>query len=205
MALQNAIEKAREASMPKDNIERAVARGSGPDADSDAYEAVTYEGYGPGGVAVLVEALTDNRNRTAADIRHIFTKNDGNLGSTGAVAWQFERRGFVFVEQDGVDIDELVITAAEAGAEDVSIAENAYSVIVEPDSFLAVRNALEGAGLKTVTTELTMVPNNLIGISDEALARKLLRLMDDLEDNEDIQEAYANFDIPDDLIELVVG
>ncbi len=205
LALQNAIEKAREASMPKDNIERAISRGSGADADGAAYEAVTYEGYGPAGVAVLVEALTDNRNRTAADVRHIFTKHDGNLGSTGAVAWQFERRGLVLVAEEGVDPDELMLLAADAGAEDVDLSGSTYQVTSEPDVFAALREALAGAALTIDSAELTMIPKNVVEVADESTARKLLRLMDALEDNEDVQGAYANFDIPEQLLELVAA
>ena len=205
LALQNAVEKARAASMPKDNIERAIVRGSGADADGAAYETVTYEGYGPAGIAILVEALTDNRNRTAADIRHMFTKHDGNLGSTGSVAWQFERRGVVVIDQAGVDADELMLIAADAGADDIDLDGDTYQVTVEPESFDPVKVALEAGGVAVESAELTMIPNNVVVIEDEAIARKLLRLMDALDDNEDVQGAYANFDIPEALLELVVA
>lgn len=205
LALQNAVEKARAASMPKDNIERAIARGTGADSDGADYETVTYEGYGPAGVAILVEALTDNRNRTAADVRHIFSKNDGNLGSTGAVAWQFERRGLLLVPDEGVDPDELMLVAAEAGAEDVDLSGSSYQVIADPEIFGAVRQALADADLTLDSAELTMIPKNVVEVADEAVARRLLRLMDALEDNEDVQGAYANFDIPEHLLELVAG
>ena len=205
LALQNAIEKARDASMPKDNIERAIARGAGADAEGAAYEAVTYEGYGPAGVAILVEALTDNRNRTAADVRHIFSKHEGNLGSTGAVAWQFDRRGVLLVPEDGVDADELMLTAADAGADDVDLSGSTYQVTSEPESFGAVKQALVDAGLVLDSAELTMIPKNVVEVADEATARRLLRLMDALEDNEDVQGAYANFDIPEHLLELVAA
>src|SRR5881628_2788840 len=140
LALQNAIEKAKSYSMPKDNIERAIARGSGADADAAAYETVIYEGYGSGGVAILVEALTDNRNRTAADVRAAFAKHDGNLGATGAVAWQFERRGVVLVSGDA-DEDELTLAAAEGGAEDVSLDGSTFQVVAAPKALTAVREA----------------------------------------------------------------
>ena len=205
LALQNAVEKARAASMPKDNIERAIARGSGTDADGAAYETVTYEGYGPAGVAILVEALTDNRNRTAADVRHIFSKNDGNLGSTGAVAWQFERRGVVLIPDDGIDPDQLMLVAADAGADDVDLSGSTYQVTSEPEMLGEVRQALAAAELGFDSAELTMVPKNVVEVADEAVARRLLRLMDALEDNEDVQGAYANFDIPEHLLELVAG
>jgi YebC/PmpR family DNA-binding regulatory protein len=205
LALQNAVEKARVASMPKDNIERAIARGSGADADGAAYETVTYEGYGPAGVAILVEALTDNRNRTAADIRHMFTKHDGNLGSTGSVAWQFERRGVVLIDEAGVDADELMLIAADAGADDVDLEGATYQVIVEPEAFAPVRGALEAGGVTVESADLTMIPKNVVAVEDEGTARKLLQLMDALDDNEDVQGAYANFDIPETLLELVVA
>src|SRR5213080_3702244 len=146
LALQNAVEKAKSYSMPKDNIERAIARGSGADADANAYEVVVYEGYGAGGVALLVEALTDNRNRTASDVRAAFGKHDGNLGASGAVAWQFDRRGVVLVNADGGDEDELTLAAAEGGAEDVTLDGDTYQVVAPPEDLTAVREAVEAAG-----------------------------------------------------------
>src|SRR2546423_10982106 len=146
LSLQNAIEKARSYSMPKDNIERAIAKGSGSGADGDAYETVVYEGYGPEGVAVIVEALTDNKNRTAADVRHMFAKNGGNLGATGAVAWQFERRGVVVVPGDGIDEEELLLVAADGGADDVEQDGDAFQVTSAPEALAAVREAIEAAG-----------------------------------------------------------
>ncbi|MEZ5099790.1 MAG: YebC/PmpR family DNA-binding transcriptional regulator [Thermoleophilia bacterium] len=203
LALQNAIAAAREASVPKENIERAIARGSGAGADQEAYETVVYEGYGPGGVAVVVEALTDNRNRTAADVRHIFAKNEGNLGQTGAVAWQFERKGLVVVPADGVDEDELTLIAAEAGAEDVEGDGTSFQVTCAMDDLAAVREALRGAGVAVESAELTMIPKTTVRVEDEAVARRLLRLMDALEDNEDVQDAYANFDIAESILEAM--
>jgi YebC/PmpR family DNA-binding regulatory protein len=203
LALANAIDKAREASMPKDNIERAIARGAGAGIGGEAYEHVTYEGYGPGGVAVLVEALTDNRNRTASDVRHVFTKNDGNLGTSGAVAWQFERKGVILVDGDRVDEDELTLAAADAGAEDVAVDGSSLQVTTAPEDLAAVRRALEGADVPLESAELTMVPKTTVRIEDEAAARKLVRLMDALEENEDVQGVYANFDIPENVLEAV--
>jgi YebC/PmpR family DNA-binding regulatory protein len=205
LALANAIEKARQASMPKDNIERAIARGAGAGAGGDAYETVVYEGYGPLGVAVLVEALTDNRNRTASDVRHLFTKNDGNLGATGAVAWQFERKGVILVDADRIDEDELMLLAADAGAEDVSADGHTLQVTTAPDDLAAVRDALTAAGIELESAELTMVPKNTVRVEDDAAARKLLRLMDALEDSEDVQGVYANFDIPESVLEAVAS
>jgi len=205
LALQNAIEKARSYSMPKDNIERAIARGSGTDTDAAAYETVVYEGYGAGGVAVLVEALTDNRNRTAAEVRHIFSKHDGNLGTTGAVAWLFERRGVVLVDADGVDEDELTLAALEGGAEDVSLDGSTYQVLCAPPDLNGVRAALEEAGIEIQSAESTMVPKTTVEVDDEAAARKIVRLMDALEENDDVQDVYANFDIPERVLEAVAS
>jgi YebC/PmpR family DNA-binding regulatory protein len=205
LALQNAIEKARSYSVPKDNIERAIARGSGADADAEAFENVTYEGYGPGGVAVLVEALTDNRNRTAADVRHVFSKHEGSLGGAGAVAWLFERRGVVLVGADGVDEDELMLAAAEGGAEDVSQDGSTFQVTSGPEELSSVRQALEDAGFTVDSAELTMVPKTTVELGDEAVATKVLRMIDALEESDDVQEVYANFDIPERVLESVAS
>jgi YebC/PmpR family DNA-binding regulatory protein len=205
LALQNAIEKARESSMPKDTIERAVARGAGTDADAEAYEQVTYEGYGPNGVAVLVEALTDNRNRTAADVRHIFTKNEGNLGTSGGVAWLFERNGVILVPSGSADEDEVMLAAADAGAEDVSVEGSSYQITSAPEDVTSVRQALEQAGIQIESAEITMLPKTTVRIEDEAAARKLLRLMEALEENDDVQDVYANFDIPEGVLEAVAA
>ncbi|MHB8641520.1 MAG: YebC/PmpR family DNA-binding transcriptional regulator [Gaiellaceae bacterium] len=205
LALQNAIEKARSYSMPKDNIERAIARGSGADADAAAYETIVYEGYGAGGVAILVEALTDNRNRTASDVRAAFGKHDGNLGATGAVAWQFERRGVVIVNADGVDEDELMLAAAEGGAEDVELDGSTFQITSAPEALSAVREAVEAAGFTVESAELTMIPKTTIVVDDEATAKKILRLIDTLEESDDVQDVYANFDIPERVLETVAG
>jgi YebC/PmpR family DNA-binding regulatory protein len=203
LALQNAIEKARSYSMPKDNIERAIARGSGAESDAQAFETVIYEGYGPSGVAVIVEALTDNRNRTASEVRHAFDKNDGNLGTSGAVAWLFERRGVVLVPVDGVEEDELTLAAAEGGADDVSLDGSTYQVVSAPEALGSVREAIEGAGFIVDSAELTLVPKTTIEVADEAAAKKVLRLIDQLEENDDVQDVYANFDIPEQVLEAV--
>jgi YebC/PmpR family DNA-binding regulatory protein len=205
LALQNAIEKARSYSMPKDNIERAIARGSGTGPDTQAFETVTYEGYAPGGVAVMVEALTDNRNRTAADVRHAFEKNDGSLGTSGAVAWLFARRGVVLVSADGADEDDLTLAAAEGGADDVSLDGSTFQVVCAPENLTAVREAVEAAGFRAESAELTMVPKTTIEVADEAVAKKILRLMDALEENDDVQEVYSNFDIPERVLEEVAA
>jgi YebC/PmpR family DNA-binding regulatory protein len=205
LALQNAIEKARSYSMPKDNIERAIARGSGSGADTETFEQVVYEGYGPNGVAIIVEALTDNRNRTASDIRHVFTKNDGNLGTTGAVAWLFERRGIVIVDADRADEDSVMLAAAEGGAEDVAQDGSSFQVTTSVESLSSVREALEEAGIEVESAETTMVPKTTIELDDEAAARKTLRLTDALEELDDVNEVYANFDIPEQLLEAVAS
>ena len=205
LALANAIEKARSYSMPKDNIERAIAKGSGADAEGSSFETVVYEGYGPEGVAVLVEALTDNRNRTASEVRHLFTKYGGNLGTTGAVAWQFERKGVVLVSAADVDEDVLVLTAAEAEAEDVELDGSTFVVTTAPEALAAVRSAVEDAGFSVESVELAMVPKVTVAIGDESVARRLVRLVEGLEEADDVQGVYANFDIPEAVLEAVVA
>jgi YebC/PmpR family DNA-binding regulatory protein len=205
LALANAVEKARSYSMPKDNIERAIARGSGADADTAAFETVVYEGYGPNGVAVIVEALTDNRNRTASEVRHVFAKNDGNLGGSGAVAWLFERRGMVLVDADGVDEDELTLAAAEGGADDVALDGSTYQVVSAPENLVSVREAVEGAGFDVRSAELTMVPKTTVEVAEESAAKKILRLVDQLEESDDVQDVFSNFDIPEQVLEAVAS
>jgi YebC/PmpR family DNA-binding regulatory protein len=205
LALQNAIEKARSYSMPKDNIDRAIAKGSGADSDTSTFETVVYEGYGPSGVAVIVEALTDNRNRTAGEVRHTFAKNDGNLGGSGAVSWLFERRGVVLVAADGADEDELTLAAAEGGADDVARDGSVYQVLAAPEALAAVREAVEAAGFAIDSAELTMLPKTTVEVADESDAKKVLRLLEQLEDNDDVQDVYANFDIPEQVLEAVAG
>jgi len=205
LALQNAIEKAKSYSMPKDNIDRAIAKGSGADADASAFETVVYEGYGADGVAVLVEALTDNRNRTAADVRHLFAKHNGNLGTTGAVAWLFERRGIVLVDVGGVDEDELLLAAADGGAEDVELDGSVFQISCAIESLASVRQAIEAAGFHIESAELSMVPKTTVTIGDEATARKIVHLIEALEDNDDVQDVYANFDISEHVLEAVAS
>ena len=203
LALQNAIDKARAASMPKDNIERAIARGSGSAEDGVAYEHIGYEGYGPGGIAVFAEALTDNRNRTASDVRHIFSKHDGNLAESGSVAWLFERKGVILVDADTVDEDELTMAAADAGAEDVALEGSSYEVTCAPEDLHSVREALESMGVAVAAAESTMLPKTTVAVEDETTAKKVLRLIDALEENDDVQDVYANFDIPERVLEAV--
>jgi YebC/PmpR family DNA-binding regulatory protein len=205
LALQNAIEKAKSYSMPKDNIERAIAKGAGEGADGANFENIVYEGYGPEGVAVIVEALTDNRNRTASDVRHTFAKFGGNLGTTGAVAWQFERCGVVLVLADDVDEDELFLAAADAGAEDLEHDGGVFQVTSAPESLAAVRTAIEEAGFSVDSAELSLVPKSTIAVDDEGKAKQLIRLIDALEDNDDVQDVYANFDIPEAVLEAAAS
>ena len=204
-SLALAVQKAKDASMPKDNNERAIAKGTGEGSDADALETVLYEGYGPGGVALLVEALTDNRNRTASEVRHAFTKHGGNLGTTGAVAWQFERRGVVLVSASAADEEELVTAAAEGGADDVELDGSSFVVTSAPESLSAVRQALEGGGFTIESVELAMVPKTTVAVSDESVARRIVKLVEGLEDTEDVQDVYANFDIPEAVLEAVAS
>ena len=204
-SLATAIQKARDASMPKDNIERAIARGAGTATESEVFETVTYEGYGPEGVAVFVEALTDNRNRTAAEVRHVFAKHEGNLGTSGAVAWLFERKGVLIVPADGVDEETLMLVAADGGAEDIDLDGSSFQVISAPDDLAAVRAALDEAGIAYDSADLTLLPKTTVSVEDEGAAKKLVRLMDALEDNDDIQAVYANFDIPEGILERVAA
>ena len=201
--LATAIQKARDASMPKDNIERAIQRGAGG-SDGDDYESVIYEGYAPGGVAVIVNVLTDNRNRTASDVRHIFTKNGGSLGTPGSVAWQFDRKGMIIVDGGALDEEALMEAALDAGAEDFREDGSVWQITTEPTDLAAVRTALEEAGIVLGSAELTMVPKVTVA-PDEGEARQILRMVDALEDNDDVQDVYANFDISEDVLEAVAG
>jgi YebC/PmpR family DNA-binding regulatory protein len=201
--LELAIRKAKEASMPKDNIERAIAKGTGEGGEAEAIESVLYEGYGPGGVAVLVEALTDNRNRTSADVRHAFSKNAGNLGEPGSVAYLFDKKGTIVIDSSRYSEDELML-AVEAGAEDIATDDDVFEVITEPADFTAVRQALEGAGVEIENAELVYRPSSTVPV-DEAHADKLLRLIDSLEELDDVSAVHANFDVSADVLERVAG
>ena len=197
-ALATAIQKARDFSMPKDNIERAVQRGAGG-GDANAYETVTYEGYGPGGAAFVVEALTDNRNRTAANVRSYFTKAGGSLGTPGSVAFLFDRKGVVVVEGDA-DEDELLLAAADAGAEDVQDDDGVWQVTCDPADLAAVRDALEAAGYAVGSAELSLLPKTTTTVDVET-AKRLLKLVDTLEDDDDVQDVYFTFEIPSGVLE----
>jgi YebC/PmpR family DNA-binding regulatory protein len=202
-ALALAVQKARDASMPKDNIERAIAKGTGEGADADALEAVFYEGYGPGGVAILVEATTDNRNRTGSDMRHIFSKHGGNLGEPGSVAYLFDKRGLIVVDAERYSEDDLLV-AIEAGALDVDRDDDVFEVLTEPADLAAVRRALEEAGIELRAAALGYHPKTTVPVEEEG-ARRLLRLVDALEDNDDVDEVHANFDVDAAVMERVAG
>jgi YebC/PmpR family DNA-binding regulatory protein len=198
-ALAAAAQKARDNSMPKDNIQRAIDRGTGAAADAAAIERVVFEGYGPGGAAILVEALTDNRNRTSAEVRHAFTRHGGSLGEPGSVAWVFEKRGVVLVDGSRYGEDDL-IAAIDAGAEDVSEDGGVLKVLTSPADLAAVRSALEDAGIEIESAELSMEPKSTVEVG-EGEAPALLRLMDTLEEQDDVDSVHANFDVPAEVLE----
>ncbi|HUB70437.1 MAG TPA: YebC/PmpR family DNA-binding transcriptional regulator [Acidimicrobiales bacterium] len=201
--LRTMFQKARDSSVPMETIERAIKRGTG-ELEGVRYEQVTYEGYAPCGVAVIVECLTDNRNRTGSDIRAIFSKNGGSMAEPGAVSWQFERKGVISVgKAPKLDEDELTLLAADAGAEDVRDSGDSWEVVTPPSDLAAVRSALEDAGVGVSTSELTMQPSQSVPIASESDARKVLRLIDALDEHDDVQNVYANFDIPDSVMDLV--
>jgi YebC/PmpR family DNA-binding regulatory protein len=196
-----AVQKAKDADVPKDTIERACKRGSGEDAGAAAYEAAQYEGYAPGGVAVLVDCLTDNRNRTASDVRSAFSKAGGNLAEPGSVSFLFTRRGQVIVDPNGHSEDDLMLVGLEAGMEDLDADGEQFVAWCDPSDVADLRKAFEGGGFHVTESGSTMVPASTVPIGDAAGAKKVLRLMDTLDDNDDVQDVYANFDIPDELIE----
>lgn len=200
MTLASAVEKAKSFSVPNDNIERAIKRGTGEDASGARYEELAYEGYAPGGVALLIEALTDNRNRTGQEIRHAFARNGGNLGETGSVAWQFSRKGLIVVEKDlAPDEDRLLELALESGAEDLRDSESSWDIVTDPQAFKAVREALEAAGVPVYSAEVTMLPQSTIAV-DGGEAKQVLNLIEALDDLDDVQAVYANFDIPEEVM-----
>jgi YebC/PmpR family DNA-binding regulatory protein len=203
ISLANAIEKAKAESMPKDNIERAILRGSGG-AEGEQYESIMYEGYGPAGVAIIVEVLTDNKNRSAADVRNIFSKHGGQLAQPGAVAWVFERRGSILVDGTKYTEDDVMAAAIDAGAEDVVEDGEEFQVLTQPADLAAVRDGLAAAGIEFQNAELTMIPKNTVKL-EENDARKTMKIMDALEDSDDVQEVFANFDIPEEVLEALAG
>jgi YebC/PmpR family DNA-binding regulatory protein len=201
--LRAMYDKAREASVPLDTIERAVKRGTG-ELEGVTYESVTYEGYASNGVAVIVECLTDNRNRTTSEVKNVFTRNGGSLAEPGAVAWQFHRKGMIIIDKtSGVDEDELMLAALEAGAEDVADQGDTFDITTAPTDFTAVRDALAEAGVPMASADPTMVATTAVPLTTEAAARNVLRVLDALEDHDDVQNVYANFDIPDEIFQAV--
>jgi YebC/PmpR family DNA-binding regulatory protein len=202
-ALALAVQKAKDARMPKDNIERAIAKGTGAGADAEAIESVVYEGYGPGGVAVLVEALTSNRNRTGAEVRHAFASSGGSLGEPGSVAWIFEKKGVMVVDGERYSEDEL-IPAIDAGAEDVGLDGDVWEIVTEPGDLTAVRRALEDAGVEIDSAELVQRPTTRTPVEEDRVGT-LMRLIDTLEENDDVQAVHANFDVDAEVLERVAA
>ena len=202
-SLALAVQKARDASMPKDNIERAIVRGTGEGTDADSIETILYEGYGPGGVAILVEALTDNRNRTGADVRHLFNKHGGSLGEPGSVNYLFDKRGEITVDAGRYDEDDLLV-AVDAGALDIAQDEDVFEIITEPTDFHAVRTALTEAGIEIENAELAQRPKSRVPL-EEGDAAKLMKLIDALEEHDDVSAVHANFDVDVEVLERIAG
>ena len=200
--LRTAIEKAKAAGLPNDNIKRAIEKGSGAGA-SDNYEELTYEGYGAGGVAIIIEAMTDNRNRTAGDLRSYFTKFNGNMGETGCVGWMFKQAGVISFEKESTDYEKLFEEAINAGAQDFVDEDDEYKVITSVENFQIITESLEKLGFKHKSAELTRLPENTIEITDEAVASNILKLMDKLEEHDDVQNVYSNFDISDEIMDSI--
>jgi YebC/PmpR family DNA-binding regulatory protein len=198
-----AVQKARDASMPKDNIERAIAKGTGEGADADQIETVMYEGYGPGGVALLIEALTDNRNRTGADVRHAFSKHGGSLGEPGSVAYLFDKSGVIVVDASRYDEDDLIV-AIDAGAQDIALDDDVYEIVTEPGDLVAVSQALRDAGVEAESADITQRPKSRVPVT-EADAGRLLKLIDTLEESDDVSAVYANFDVDASVLERIAG
>ncbi|MBM9604422.1 YebC/PmpR family DNA-binding transcriptional regulator [Desulfopila inferna] len=200
--LRSAIATAKAENMPKENIARAIKKGTG-EIEGEVYEEILYEGYGPGGVAVLVECMTDNRNRTVADIRHFFAKSSGNLGESGCVAWMFEKKGLIQVDKEKYSEEEIMDLALEAGADDVIEEDTEFQILTEPENFTEVRDALEEKGVEFVEAAVTMIPQNTVEITEENPARALMKLLENLEDHDDVQNVHANFDIDESLMEQI--
>ena len=201
--LSLAVQKARDASMPKDNIERAIAKGTGEGVDTDQIETVVYEGYGPGGVALLIEALTDNRNRTGADVRHLLAKHGGNLGEPGSVSYLFDKQGVIVVDANRYDEEDL-LGAIDAGAQDISLDEDVFEVLTAPGDLVPVREALTRAGVEIESADVSQRPKSRVPL-DEADAAKLLKLIDALEESDDINAVHANFDVEADVLERIAS
>jgi YebC/PmpR family DNA-binding regulatory protein len=201
--LRAAVDKARAAGMPQDNVKRAIQRGTG-ETEGAAYEQATYEGYGPGGVAILVEVLTDNRNRVVGELRSVFTRNGGNLGASNSVAWLFERKGIILVPRSAASEDRVLETALEAAAEDMTTDESSHEIRTQPQDLEEVKQALDAAGIGYESAEVTMVPQTRVTLGERE-AHQVLRLMDALDELDDVQQVYANFDIPDQIMEAVAA
>ena len=201
--LRTAVQKAKAARMTNDAIDRAIKRGTG-ESDGDAYESIMYEGYAPGGVALLIDVLTDNRNRTGAEIRNVFTKLGGSMAEPGSVSWQFVRRG-VIVTTAGADEDEVMMAALEAGADDVVAEGEGFRVMTEPSVVFDVKEALDAAGIDTISADAPLVSDNVVPVTDDGEAKSILRILDALEDNDDVQDVYSNFDISDELMEAATA
>jgi YebC/PmpR family DNA-binding regulatory protein len=199
--LRAAIAAAKAENMPKENIERGIKKGTG-ELEGSTYEEATYEGYGPGGVAVLVEVLTDNKNRAVAEVRHLFERHGGSLGAAGCVAWMFSQKGLIVLPKDQTDEEKLFEVALEAGAEDIKEEEKEFEVITEPSLFEQVKTAVEGTGLTYALAEITMIPQTTTTLEGKN-AQQMLTLMELLEDNDDVSHVYANFDIPDEVMEAI--
>ncbi len=197
--LRLAVQRAKDANMPKDNIEKAIKKGTG-ELPGVIYESMVYEGYGPSGVAILVDVLTDNKNRAAAEVRSIFTKRNGNMAGAGSVAWQFKQKGLIIVSKDKSEEDKLMNIILENGAEDMQTEEDTYEISTQPKEFEAVKKAIESSGIEINSAEITMVPDSTVNISDKGVAQQVLGLINALEDNDDVQNVYANFDIPDNIL-----
>ena len=202
--LRTMVQKARDGSMPKDNIERAIKRGTG-ELEGVTYEEVNYEGYAPNGVAVFVETLTDNRNRTGSEVKNVFTRNGGSLAEPGAVSWQFERKGVIILEKGAASEDDLMLAALDAGAEDIEDQGDTWQITTPPTELHAVRAALEDTGIPFTSADTTMLPSQTVPLGDAGSAKSVLRVIDALEEHDDVQNVYANFDIPDEVLQTVLA
>lgn len=197
--LRTAITKAKAVGMPADNIKRAIARGQGAE-DEERVEEIQYEGFGPGGVAVIVQAVTGNRNRTASDVRHFFSKYGGNMGETGCVGWMFQQRGVLRLVGESLDVDTVMLAAADAGAEDIRESDDSIEVVTNPDDLEAVHKALSVAGLEAESADLALLPTNTVDVDDPDVAKKLFRMLDAMENHDDVQAVYCNFEMSDALL-----
>ncbi|MFO7761911.1 MAG: YebC/PmpR family DNA-binding transcriptional regulator [Thermodesulfobacteriota bacterium] len=200
--LRAAIADAKAANMPKENIERAIKKGSGTQ-DVEVYEEIVYEGYGPGGVAVLVDCLTDNKNRTVGEVRYLFSKYGGNLGESGCVAWMFDKKGSIYVDRGAAHEEKLMEVALEAGAEDIVEEDSGFQVITDPEDLSDVRETLESEEISFLEASVSMIPRNYVAITDEKKAVQIIKLLDVLEDCDDVQKVHSNFDIPDEVMEKI--